>query len=298
MNITIAGGSGFLGRALTAHLRARGDRVRVLTRAARHPDDLPWTPGTVSGAWVEAVGMADAVVNLAGASIANGRWTTTRKRELIDSRIIATRSIVEALSHVNRSGVLLNASAIGIYGDRGDEPLTEAASAGSDFLATLCLDWEREASKAESFRRVVRLRTGLVLDPSDGALEPLVIPFRLGIGGPLGTGRQYWSWIHRDDWVRLTTFALDDRRVDGALNLTAPHPVRNGDFARALGRVLRRPAVLPVPAFALRLLLGEMADAMVLGGQRVAPERATTLGFAFGFDTVEAALSNLFRAVR
>ncbi len=298
MNIIIAGGSGFLGRALAAHLRARGDRVRVLTRTARHQDDVEWMPGHVNGEWVDVVAAADVVVNLSGESIAKGRWTDARKQRLLDSRVTTTRSIVDALSRVRRSGVLLNASAIGIYGDRDDEPLTEASAAGSDFLATLCTSWEREASRAEPFRRVVRLRTGLVLDPSDGALAPLVTPFRLGVGGPLGTGHQYWSWIHRDDWVRLTTFAIDEQRIEGALNLTAPHPVRNRDFARALGRVLHRPAVLPVPAFALRLLLGEMADAMVLAGQRVVPERATSLGFAFEFDTVDAALTDLFRTDR
>lgn len=298
MNIIIAGGSGFLGRALTAHLRARGDRVQVLTRSARHQDDVAWTEGDVSGKWVDVVANADAVVNLAGESIAKGRWMAARKQRLVESRITTTRSIVDALSRVRRNGVLLNASAIGIYGDRGSEPLTEASVAGSDFLATLCVEWEREAARAEPFRRVVRLRTGLVLDPSDGALAPLLTPFRLGVGGPLGTGRQYWSWIHRDDWVRLVTFAIDDVRVDGALNLTAPHPVTNRDFAKALGHALHRPAVMPVPAVVLRLLLGEMADAMVLGGQRVTPERALGLGYAFEFNTVERALADLFETRR
>lgn len=293
MNITIAGGSGFLGRALTRRLRERGDTVSVLTRRASGPGEVAWAPGNPDGPWLDAIAEADAVVNLAGESIADGRWTADRKRRLIESRMTTTRAIVNALGSAKPDGVLLSASAVGYYGDRGDETLTEASSPGDDFLARLCRDWESEARRAEGSRRVVLLRTGLVLDPGNGALAPLMTPFRLGVGGPMGSGRQYWSWIHREDWVRLVIFAIDDSRARGAMNLTAPNAVTNRDFARALGRALSRPALLPAPAFALRLLLGEMADAMVLSGQRVIPELATSLGFTFAFTDLDAALRDL-----
>ncbi len=293
MNIVIAGGSGFLGSALAKRLRERGDDVRVLTRKASAPDHVEWSPNDMNGAWVKVVTGADAVVNLAGEAVDKGRWTDARKRVLIDSRIISTRAIVEAIGRTRGDGVLLNASAIGFYGTRADEVVTEESSAGNDFLATLCRKWEEEAAKAIGIRRVVLLRTGLVLDPRHGALAKLVTPFRLGVGGPMGDGRQYWSWIHRDDWVNLVVFAIHEPRVEGALNLTAPHPVTNREFATTLGRVLRRPAALPAPAAALRFLLGEMADAMVLGGQRVSSAHARALGFSFAFDQLELAFRDL-----
>jgi uncharacterized protein (TIGR01777 family) len=293
MNIVIAGGSGFLGRALKTRLCERGDVVRVLTRKASQPDDVAWSPNDLNGAWATMVAEADAVINLAGESVAGGRWSAARKRVLIDSRMITTRGIVGALGRGRREGVLLNASAVGFYGPREDELLTEDSPAGNDFLATLCRTWENEATKAGGIRRLVHLRTGLVLDPHHGALAKLLTPFRLGLGGPMGSGRQYWSWIHRDDWVSLAVFALDTERVEGALNLVAPNPVTNRDFATTLGRVLRRPAVLTAPALALKLVLGEMAEAMVLGGQRVSSARARALGFTFAFDNLDAALRHL-----
>lgn len=295
MNIVIAGGSGFLGRRLTTSLRERGDTVHVLTRRAVRDGDVVWSPTDGAGDWRRRVTDADAVVNLAGESIAKGRWTAERRRKLVDSRTISTRAIVDALRPAGRHAVLLNASAIGYYGDRGSELVTEASASGSDFLAGLCRRWEAEAARAEATRRVVYLRTGLVLDPAEGALASLLLPFRLGVGGPLGSGRQYWSWIHRDDWVRLTMFAIDHAAVIGPLNMSAPAPVTNAEFARTLGRVLRRPALLPTPAMALRFLLGEMADAMVLSGQRVTPARALALGFDFRFKTLESALADLLR---
>lgn len=293
MNIVIAGGSGFLGSALKTRLRERGDTVRVLTRKPSRPDDVAWSPNDLNGPWVRVVGEADAVVNLAGESVEGAHWSAARKRVLIDSRMISTRGIAQALGRVRREGVLLSASAVGYYGTRAEETLTEESSAGNDFLSTLCRKWEEEASKASGIRRLVLLRTGLVLDARHGALAKLLTPFRLGVGGPMGSGRQYWSWIHREDWVRLVVFAIDDARVVGPLNLTAPQPVTNRDFARALGRALRRPAILPAPSFALKLVLGEMAEAMVLGGQRVVPARAQALGFGFTFDGLDAALRDL-----
>jgi uncharacterized protein (TIGR01777 family) len=293
MHVVIAGGSGFLGTALKTALVSRGDDVRILTRHQASPDELAWAPPK-HGPWMDAVAAADVVVNLAGALINGGRWTTARKAVLVDSRLAATRAIVDAVSRDRREAVLLNASAIGFYGNRGDEVLSERSSPGHDFLADLCQRWEADAERAAPFRRVVRLRTGLVLDAHHGALTPLLTPFRLGLGGPMGSGRQYWSWIHRDDWVRLALLAIDDSHVHGPLNLTAPNPVTNATFARTLGAALRRPAFIPTPAIALRLLLGgEMADAMVLGGQRVEPALALSLGFSFRFTRLDDALANL-----
>ncbi len=293
MRIVIAGGSGFLGRALSARLQERGSDVRVLTRRPAAPHHVLWNPLDQQGAWTDEVARADAVVNLAGESVDGGRWSAARKRILIDSRMITTRGIVQALGRGRRDGVLLSASAVGFYGTRGDETITENSSAGNDFLATLCRKWEDEATKATGIRRVVLLRTGLVLDRHHGALARLLTPFRLGLGGPMGSGLQYWSWIHREDWVRLVLFAIDDARVSGPVNLTAPEPASNRDFARALGRVLRRPALLPIPSLALKLLLGEMAEAMVLGGQRVVPAKVQALGFSFGFHQLDDALRDL-----
>jgi len=294
MNVVIAGGTGLLGRALTSRLRRRGDTVSVLTRRPSEAGQVAWTPGT-SGPWTEVVAAADVVVNLAGESIARGRWTSDRKRALVESRLRSTGAIVDLLARTPRAIALLNASAIGYYGNRGEEVLTEQSDAGTGFLATLCRDWEAAATAKALPGRVVLLRTGLVLDPSDGALAPLLLPFKLGAGGPMGSGRQYWSWIHRDDWVELVVFAVDHAAVRGPLNLTAPDPVPNRQFARTLGRVLRRPALLPAPAFALRLLLGEMADEMVLSGQRVLPAQATAQGFTFRFPSLDEALRDLLR---
>lgn len=295
MNVVIAGGSGFLGRALKARLLQRGDSVRILTRRPDAPDHVAWTPTDQKGTWVDVVATADAVVNLAGEPIEAVRWTDARKKALTDSRIESTRGIVTALQRIQREGVLLNASAVGYYGNRGSEVLTEASPPGDDFLARLCQQWEREAIKAASVRRVIRLRTGLVLDARHGALAKLLPPFRLGLGGPMGSGSQYWSWIHVDDWVRLAIFAMDERRIEGPLNLAAPRPVTNAQFAKALGRTLHRPAVLPAPGFALKLLLGEMAEAMVLSGQRIGVNRAAELGFTFSFPALPEALDELLQ---
>lgn len=297
MHIFVAGGTGFLGTALRERLAHEGHRVSILTRQPRRPGDIAWTPDGTAGAWIDALDGADAIVNLAGASIAGRRWNASRKREIRDSRVLATRSLVAGIQQVARPpAVLISGSATGYYGPRGDEPLTEQTPPGSDFLASVCREWEAEALRAASATRVVLLRTGIVLEKDGGALPQMALPFRLFAGGPVGSGEQFYSWIHRDDWVSMAAWALRTGEVTGPLNVTAPNPVTNGEFARTLGRVLRRPAFMPAPAFALRLALGEMADALLLSGQRVIPARAQALGFPFDYPVLERALHAIYHA--
>jgi len=294
MRIAVAGGSGFLGTPLVQRLREDGHQVSVLTRRPSHAHDVFWNPADTSGMWAMVVEGADAVINLAGESIAGRRWTSARKAALRDSRLQATRAIVTAMTQGARTpAALLNASAVGIYGPHGDEPLAEDTPPGSDFLARLGMEWEAEAMAAASKSRVVLLRTGIALDAGGGALRQMARPFYFMAGGPLGSGRQYVSWIHRADWVAMVCWALTRTAVSGPLNVTAPDPVTNRELTRTLGRVLRRPAVLPAPAFALRLVLGEMADAIVTG-QRVLPAKALSLGFQFRYPEIEAALRKIY----
>jgi uncharacterized protein (TIGR01777 family) len=307
MRLIIAGGSGFLGRALADTLAAAGHHVQILTRqsaataraaSARAHERIAWTPdGTASGPWASACSGADLIVNLAGESIAAGRWTAARKAMLRDSRVLPTRSLAQAIARAAKPpSALVSASAIGYYGDRSGETLTEDSGPGQDFLADLGVEWEREALAAEATgTRVVLLRTGIVLDPREGALAKMVPPFRLFAGGPFGSGRQYMSWIHRDDWVSLAKWAIETAAARGPLNLTAPGPVTNAEFARALGRVLRRPAIIPAPRFALELMLGEMAGPLLFHSQRVLPAKALASGFRFAHPDLDEALANLLK---
>jgi uncharacterized protein (TIGR01777 family) len=301
--IVVSGGTGFLGRPLTLALAAHGHEVVVLTRGGAAASASPqlrhvaWTPdGSAAGAWAAEVDGAAAVINLAGESIAGGRWTAARKQLILDSRLQATRSLVTAIQAArNPPPVFVSGSAVGYYGPRGDERITEDSPPGSDFLATVCVRWEAEASNAASAAtRVVALRTGLVLARDGGALRAMLPPFRIGAGGPVGSGRQYWPWIHRDDWIAIVLWTVAAPDAAGAVNLTAPEPVTNADFARALGLALRRPAFMPAPAFMLRLLLGEMADALLLSGQRAVPRRAEQAGVQFVYPRLTAALKALF----
>ncbi len=293
MRIVVAGGTGFLGSALVERLQKEGHTVAVLTRQLARSYHVRWDPYGPITAWAHALEDADAVVNLAGAPI-NTRWTAAHKRAMWNSRVHVTRSLVAAMKSLRRiPPVLVNASAVGIYGPHGDEPLTEESGAGSNFLAGLGIAWEKEALAAGPQARVVLLRNGLVLARDRGALPQLALPFRLFAGGPIGAGRQYMPWIHRDDWTALVLWALMHTAVAGPLNATAPNPVTNLEFARTLGRVLHRPAVFPAPAFAVRLLLGEMAD-VALTGQRVFPEKAHALGFEFGYPLLEPALRAIY----
>lgn len=296
MSVVVAGGSGFLGQALAAHLRAR-HVVTILTRRPRagHPDDVAWTPDGTAGPWARAIEGAHAVVNLAGEGIADRRWTGARKAALRASRLDATRSLVAAIDAASTPpAIFISASGVGYYGFRGDEIVDEGAVPGTDFLAKLCVEWEGAAQAASARTKVAVVRSGLVLESSGGALKRMLLPFRLGVGGPIGSGRQYFPWIHRGDWVRLVTWLIDQQPT-GAFNATAPETITNGELARALGRALHRPAVLPVPAFALRLALGELSDAL-LEGQRPVPAHAQALGFTFEFPTIDAALRSLLRS--
>ncbi|MCC7417131.1 MAG: TIGR01777 family oxidoreductase [Acidobacteria bacterium] len=301
MRIVIAGGTGFLGRALAAALAADRHELVILTRRPGTPRAgvarfVSWKPDGGTGSFARAIDGASAVVNLAGESIAGRRWSPARKRRILESRRDATRSRAAAIAAAGQPpAVFLSASAVGYYGPHGDERLDETAPAGSDFLAEVCVQWEAEAHRVASARtRVVCLRTGLVLARDGGALPRMLLPFRLFAGGRIGDGRQYWPWIHRDDWVGLVRYALERPAIAGAINLTAPDPVVNAEFARALGRALRRPALLPAPAFALRLMLGEMAEALLLSGQRAVPVKAQREGYRFAYERVDEALGAIF----
>ncbi len=294
MHVVIAGGTGFLGTPLADALRAAGHHVQILSRRAG-AGTLAWIPDGTAGPWAAALEQADAVINLAGESIAGGRWTAARKARIRDSRMRATRSLVTAIEGAQRRpAVLISASGVDYYGPHGDELLTERTPPGDGFLATVCRDWETEALRAAPATRVVLLRTGIALARDGGALPQMALPFRLFAGGPVGSGRQYYPWIHRDDWVRMVAWALQTPPVSGPLNVTAPNPVPNREFARTLGRVLGRPSIVPAPAFALRLALGEMADALLLTGKRVIPAQAQALGFRFEYPELERALREIY----
>jgi uncharacterized protein len=291
MHHLITGGSGFIGSALCRSLVADGHRVTVLTR------DIERARGRVPEAvfLIDRLDFAeniDAVVNLAGENLAGGRWTAARKHEFVGSRIGTTKRLLDWIDRQDAApAVLVSGSAIGWYGPRDDEELDEDADIGNDFSAHLCRDWEAEASKAEALGvRVCCVRTGIVLGADGGALKKMLLPFRAGIGGRMGSGRQWMSWITRADVVALIRWLIDHDSARGAYNGTAPAPVTNAEFARALGAALNRPALLPTPASALKLLFGEMAD-ILLTGQRVVPRRAMAEGFAFKYPELSAALS-------
>lgn len=295
MQIVVAGGTGFLGQPVVSELLRRGHSVDVLTRSAARValgSPLVWD-GRSQGPWAATVAEADAVINLAGENIGESRWTDERKRRLVSSRLEPTRAIVEALhSNPTKARALVNVSAVGIYGVRGDEVLDESSPHGEGFLADLVKRWEAAARQADAIARVVIPRLGVVLGPGGGALEKMALPFRFGAGGPIASGRQWMSWISRDDAIRLFVHAVESEAMQGVYNATAPEPVRNRDFAKALGRALHRPALVPVPAFALRAMFGELADQLLIGGQRVVPKRALDEGFVFETPAIDGALAH------
>ena len=291
MRVLVSGSSGLIGSALRTRLAERGDEVvRLVRRPARGPNERSWNPGRLE---LDANGIdADAVVHLAGENIGAGRWSDARMRRIRESRVGPTRLLATALaSRTDRPAVLVSASAVGYYGDRGDERLTEASDPGQGFLAELCQEWEAAADPArQAGVRVVHPRSGVVLARDGGALAKMLVPFKLGVGGRVGPGTQWVSWITLDDIVSVIERALDDPDLDGPVNATAPEPVTNAELTRALGRVLGRPTVLPLPAFAARLALGPMADEALLSSARAVPERLQQRGFVFANPTIEGGL--------
>ena len=298
MKILVTGSSGLVGRALVSALARAGHTVCRLVRpesaAGEGSKDgfaVAWNPATgeLGGAGVGP----DAVVNLAGASIAEGRWSTRRKELLRASRIDTTRALINALAKMNvRPSVLVSASAIGFYGDRGDEMLTEESKPGTDFLAALTQVWEAEALKAEALGiRVVLARFGVILARQGGALPKMLIPFKLGAGGRLGSGKQWMSWVTLEDVVGALRMTVENNSARGAINIVAPQPVQNSEFTQILARAVHRPALFPAPSIALRFALGEMADALLLSSQRVVPQRLEKLGYQFLHPDLTSALA-------
>jgi uncharacterized protein (TIGR01777 family) len=308
MKVVIAGGSGFLGSPLAEAYAEEGHEVLVLTRSLMSGDSrhdpgtgvpgitrVGWAPDGKPGAWSARLDGADAVVNLSGEPLDRKRWRPQRKVQLRDSRILPTRSLAASiLASPAPPAVLISASGIDYYARNGERPSTETSPPGSDFLAHLCEDWEAEARRAEpSGTRVVLLRSGIALERSGGALPRMMLPFKFFVGGPLGSGQQYFSWIHRLDWVELVRWIVQTPEARGPLNATAPEPVTNKRLSRALGRALHRPSLAPVPGFALRLAVGELADAL-LAGQRAIPACALALGYHFRYPDIDQAFRGIF----
>ena len=304
MKVLITGGSGFIGSHLVASLVNDGHDVVVLSRrpepmnTARGVRYVTWDARSANGDWVKELSGAQAVVNLAGASIGSWPWTRRRMAELLSSRLSATAALVQALERTpaQRPPVLVSASGIDYYGDRGDEVITEESQAGDSFLARLSQQWETAAQKAEALGvRVVRIRTSMVFGREAFAFRLLTLPFRLFVGGPLGNGRQWFTWIHIDDIVGLYRLALEDPRVSGPVNAVAPDIRREREVAKEIGRVLRRPALIPVPAFVLKLVLGKEAQ-LLLHGRRAEPAKARGYGYQFRFGGLHEALEDIRRA--
>lgn len=308
MRVLITGGTGLIGRALSTDLASDGHEVIVLGRSPERATPLPagvraqrWDARTTDG-WGHLADGADAIVNLAGANIAGerffpSRWTDERKRIIRDSRVDAGRAVVQAVAQADRKpDVVVQISGVGYYGPRGDEPVAEDAQAGDGFAARLAADeWEPSTEPVEGMgvRRVI-IRSGPVLDADEGSLPRMLLPFRLFVGGPMGSGKQWFSWIHIQDQIRAIRFLMEHHGASGAFNVVAPEPVTNAQFGRTIGRVLGRPYYMPLPGFALKLAFGEVTDVLITG-QRAVPRRLLNLGFEFGFPTAEAALRDLLR---
>ncbi len=301
MNILITGGTGFIGSALSREFSSSGYNVLITTRRqSASKAKLTWEPlGNESHRLAlippNTISNIDAVINLAGEPIASGRWTRTRKRRILSSRVDTTRALVQSMKNASsKPKVLISASAIGYYGPHGDEYVTENTLSGTDFLADVCKVWEAEALKAQELGvRVVLLRIGAVLESGGGAMPMIAMPFKLFLGGPIGSGKQWFSWIHKDDVIGIIKYALENESLSGHVNATAPQPVTNKEFSSAVGRALGRPSWLPVPCFVLKIAFGELGS-MLLTGQRVLPERSLKAGYQFKYPDVEGALRAIF----
>lgn len=290
MIVAITGASGLVGRHLRAHLEDHGHTVRAMVRTpTNHPDRIFWDPAKHE-IDLDGFSKVDAVIHLAGASVAQ-RWTPRAKALIRDSRVLGTRLLAQSIAAGDGPPILISGSAIGYHGDGGDEVLTPDSPAGTNFLARVGRAWEDETEVARSSgARVVRVRTGIVLSAEGGALKEMMLPFKLGVGGPLGGGQQWLSWVSMDDIVRIFTFALERKGLFGPIMGTSPHPVRQRDFARALGRAVNRPAFAPAPAFAIRTLFGQMGQEMLLEGQRCHPARLIEAGFDWTHPDLDDAL--------
>lgn len=304
MRVLVSGSTGLVGSALVESLESQGHKVARLVRPGTslkkrdvNPvETIAWDP--VAGQFDDAAAEdADALVHLAGASIAGGRWNAARKELLRTSRIDATRHLIRALASLRRPPrVVVAASAIGYYGNRGNETLTETSPPGNDFLAAACQEWEAEEARGAEFgARVVSLRFGIIMAKHGGALPQMALPIRMGVGGKLGNGKQWMSWVTLAETIRVAEFALANAALSGPVNVVAPNPAQNAEFTKVLAKTLHRPALFPAPRFALRVMLGEMADALLLSGQRVVPSKLLTAGYSFQQPNLAEALASIFR---
>lgn len=300
MHVLITGGSGTIGVRLVDHLIEHGHLVTVVSRQKYKPANLPakisfaqWD-GVSADGWGHLLEDVDAVVNLAGAGIADEKWTPQRKKEILESRVNAGKAVTEAIQKAtNKPAVLIQASAVGYYGAAADQVLTESSGPGRDYLAQVCVAWEDSSKMVEEMgvRRVI-IRTGVVLDMAGGALPKMLLPFNFGAGGPIGSGRQWFPWIHYVDEVAAIRFLIENEAASGPFNLAAPNPLRNRQFAKVIGQVMKRPAFAPAPAFVFKLMFGEMST-VLLDGQHVTPKRLKELGYEFKFTTAQEALADL-----
>jgi uncharacterized protein (TIGR01777 family) len=300
MKLLISGSHGLVGKALLRSLEAKDHEI---FRLVRHPPtndlEVEWSPDRYSIALARLEGF-DACIHLAGESIASGRWNEEKKRKIRESRVKGTKLLSDALANLKRPPkTLISASAIGYYGNRGDENLDEGSAAGNDFLAGVCVEWENATSHArDQGIRVVNTRSGIILDSEGGALAKMLTPFRMGVGGRIGSGKQWMSWIALKDVIAGIEFALSNETLKGPVNFVAPNPVRNAEFTKTLGKVLSRPTIFPIPAFGVRLAFGEMGDALLLSSQRVKPKRLTEAGYQFKYASLETALRHILAVVR
>lgn len=296
MKILISGASGLIGTNLIPTLEAKGHEIYKLVRKMpRSSGEIQWDAEKgFSGTEQAKLENFDAVVHLAGDNVAEGSWTKEKKERIKNSRVVGIKVLVDALKNCkNPPKHFISASAIGFYGDRQDEVLTETSAKGAGFFPEVCDAWEREAKKAESFARVVCMRIGVVLAKDGGALEKMLTPFKFGVGGTIGSGKQYMSWIAMDDIISIVHFFLENPELKGSFNLTAPHPVTNREFTNTLGKVLNRPTILPLPEFAVKLMFGEMGETLLLQGCRVLPKRLEEASYNFQFRNLEEAMQNV-----